>query len=174
MRRATRVPRRVLAGMMLASAACNVSAQLADLDPDWQESELPAPPMFRADRLVPVEMPRHITLQVGVDPETLRLTADGLVRYVVVAKSSSGTINATYEAIRCLTGEVKTYARYSANGQWIPMVKPQWKPLTQNQPSPHAIVLAQQGLCSGRSVAARSSAEIVKRLTAVAVDTYQK
>jgi hypothetical protein len=163
-----------LAGIALALAACSAMAQLVDLDPDWQESELPAPPAFSSDRLVPVDMPRHITLMVGVDPLTIRITADGLVRYVVVAKSSGGTINASYEAIRCMTGEVKTYARYSVTGKWVPVANPQWKPLGQNQPSQHAIALAQQGLCNGRSVGARSPAEIVRRLTNATFDTYQK
>ena len=68
-----------LAASLLLIAACNVSAQMVDDDPDWKEVEIPAPPAFRVDRLVELEMPRHISLKVGFDPETLRVPATTLV-----------------------------------------------------------------------------------------------
>ena len=152
------------AALALCMATWNVSAQLIDLDPDWKEVEIPAPPAFNPARLIPLEMPRFVSTKVGVDPETFRITSDGIVRYVVVATSPGGNINASYEGIRCQTGEVKTYARYGATGKWNPMADPQWKPLDGNQPSMHALVLARQGACEGRSAASRSAAEIISKL----------
>lgn len=150
--------------LLIWIAACNVSAQFVDDDPDWKEVEIPAPPAFAVDRLIQLEMPRHISLKVGIDPETLRITRDGIVRYVMVATSSSGSTYATYEGIRCQTGEVKTYARHGATGQWIAVTNPQWKPLSGNQPSPHAMALARQGACDGRAPASQVPAEIIDKL----------
>lgn len=138
--------------------------QLVAPDPDWKESEVPMPPVFKADQLVPIEMPRYVSLRLGVDPETLRITEDGIVRYVMVAKSPSGNMNASYEGIRCLTGEVKTYARFTTSGQWSVIGNPEWKPLNGNQPSMHALALARQGACNGRAAAANSPAEIINKL----------
>ena len=36
-----------------------------------------------------------------------------MVRYVVVATSDSGAVNAIYEGIRCDTGRFKVYARHN-------------------------------------------------------------
>jgi hypothetical protein len=155
----------LLPALLLCVAASGVSAQLMDEDPDWKEVEIPAPPAFRVDRLVALDMPRHISLKVGLDPDTLRVTPDGIIRYVMVATAASGSTYASYEGIRCVTGEVKVYARHGATGQWIPVKDPQWKPLNDNQPSPHALALARQGGCSSRAPTSHVPAEIIKKLT---------
>ena len=152
----------VAAWMLLSS---NVFAQLRDADPDWKESDTPAPPAFRSDRTIPVEMPRHLTARLGVDPQTIRITDDGIVRYVMVAtNSSTAGVSASYEGIRCLTGEVKVYARYGSTSAWRAVPNPEWKPLNGNQPSLHALAFARQGACEGRAATGRSAAEIVSRL----------
>ncbi|MDD4944117.1 MAG: CNP1-like family protein, partial [Rhodoferax sp.] len=95
----------------LTFAAGQVLAQVAALDPDWQESEAAAPPAFSAAHLVAIDMPHYVSLKFGVDPATLSITPDGIVRYVMVAQNATGSVNAMYEGIRCATGQVKTYAR---------------------------------------------------------------
>lgn len=154
---------RVIA-VLTVFVAWGALAQLTDLDPDWKETDVPPPPAFSRDKLVPVDMPPHVTLKFGVDPATLSITKDGVVRYVMVATSSSGNVNAMYEGIRCLTGEVKVYARYTSSGQWKAVDNPQWAPLNGNQPSKHALALARQGACEGRSATAASPTAIVQRL----------
>ena len=161
---------RGLVALVVWLVACNASAQLIDLDPDWKEVEVPAPPTFRTDKLLPLEMPRHISLKVGVDPETVRVTNDGIVRYVVVATSTSGNVYGSYEGIRCQTGEVKIYARHGATGKWSPVSDPQWKPLVDNQPSPHALAFARQGACEGRAATSQSTAEIISKLKRAPLD----
>jgi hypothetical protein len=69
-----------------------------------------------------------------------------------------------YEGIRCATGEVKTYARFSSSGKWVPVQDPQWRGLNENAPSRHALALANQGVCESSSIAASSVAAIVKAL----------
>jgi hypothetical protein len=45
-----------------------------------------------------------------VDPASLSVGADGIVRYTLVARSSAGAQNVSYEGMRCATGEVRVYA----------------------------------------------------------------
>ena len=106
--------------LLLGSSA---SAQLFSTDPLWSESEVPAPPAFNKDGLIPINMPSHVSVRLGVDPGTLAMTPDGVVRYVVVAVNESGSMSAMYEGIRCASAEVKTYARFSANGPWVSRVR---------------------------------------------------
>lgn len=121
-------------------------AQLVD-DPDWKETQAPPPPAFDVKRLVEVEAPAYASVKYGVDPETIAITGDGIVRYVVVASNRSGASNAFYEGVRCATGEMKTYARYSGQ-QWNLVADPEWKRIA-TMASRHTAELAGQGLCRG-------------------------
>lgn len=147
----------------LTLVALSTSAQVFT-NADWKESEVPPPPAFSKDKLIPIDMPKYVSLRFGVDPATLIITPDGIVRYVVVAINEAGTINAMHEGIRCATGEVKTYARYTSNGQWSSVPEPQWRSLEDNLPSRHAMALARQGICEGRAATANSAAAIAHAL----------
>ena len=139
-------------------------AQPALDNPDWTESEVPPPPAFDVNKLIPVDVSPNASLVYGVDPSTIHISnSDGLVRYVIVASSASGARNAMYEAIRCSTGEFKTYARYSPDGHWNPVVHPEWQSMFDNMPSKHALRLARAGICDGRT-AALSVDAVVTRL----------
>jgi hypothetical protein len=76
--------------------------------------------------------------------------------------NASGSVNAAYEGIRCVSDEVKTYARWSSSGTWLPVNAPQWKAINDNMPSKHAFAFARQGGCDARL--ATSKAEILKAL----------
>jgi len=157
---------------LLTTTSC--WSQIADLDPDWKELELPAPAKFSAERMVPIEMPRYVTVKVGVDPDSLNIGSDGIVRYVMIAKSSNGSINAMYEGIWCLKGEVKTYARLGSDGKWDPVADAQWSALNGNMRSMHALAFARQAVCDGRAAAASTPQEIIRRLKRTHLDGTQK
>ena len=148
----------------LAVSALGLQAQSLVDDPDWKEAEVPAPPTFSTEHLIAVEMPSYASLKFGVDPATLTITPDGIVRYVMVAVNASGSVNAMYEGIRCAKGEVKTYARTMSNGAWSVISEPPWRSLSDNLPSKHALAFARQGACDGRSAAASSVADIIRHL----------
>ena len=147
----------------LVALAFSAAAQDA-LDSDWQETKTPAPPAFNQDRLVALEMPPYVSMRFGVDPSTLTITPDGVVRYVMVATNATGSFSAMYEGIRCATGEVKVYARSSAVGNWNVIKDPQWQALNR-MVSKHAMVFARRAACAdGTSATAKSVDAIVKAL----------
>jgi len=167
------------AKIALSMTACllmttQVSAQLADLDPDWKELQAKPPVTFRTDSLVPIEMPRYLSVNVGIDPDSLTISSDGIVRYVVVAVSSSGNVNAAYEGIWCRAGEVKTYARAGNDRQWDLVPNPEWQKLNDSRPSMHALALARQGVCDGRSAAGASPQAILRKLKLSSGDGSQR
>jgi hypothetical protein len=133
-------------------------------EPDWKESEVPAPPAFDVGKLVTFEVSAGSSLVYGVDPASIRITpSDGVVRYVVVASSASGARNVMYEGLRCSTAEFKTYARYSADGRWSPVSNPEWRSLFASMPSKHALRFAQAGGCDN-ATAPSSVKVLVSRL----------
>jgi hypothetical protein len=142
--------------------AMGASAQNTAGNPDWSELKTPAPPAYSADGLIPIDMPSHISVKIGVDPSTIAVGSDGVVRYVVVMKNATGNMNAAFEGIRCVTDEVKTYARVGASGEWSLTSDPQWRPINDNVPSRHSIAIARQGACVAR--VATSNQEVLKAL----------
>ena len=149
----------VIPALLLAQAA---PAQLF-VNPDWKESPVPPAPEFDPKRMLEIDMPRMLDLKYGVDPKTLAITDDGVVRYVIIAKSTGpgAAVNAFYDGVRCATGETKTYARYSGSA-WHEVENPEWKPLEQAK-TRYSLALARQALC--RSGAPRATAgEMVQAL----------
>lgn len=119
-------------------------------DGEWKESEVPPPPAYDEKKLLPIEMPRHFSLQYGIDPTTISVTRDGVVRYVIVANNKAGGgTNAFYEGVRCETDEVKQYARFN-QGAWHHVSDAEWKRFNDLN-SRYAKELASQALCRGHS-----------------------
>jgi hypothetical protein len=151
----------------IAALACSLGATglaFAQLfgNTDWKETEAPPPPAFDQSRLVPIEMPPYMSLKFGVDPATITITGDGVVRYVVVASNrEGGAINAFYEGVHCATEEFKSYARY-ANGAWQPVQGAEWKRIDDRN-SRYTKELAAQGLCRGRAPR-QSAGEMVRHI----------
>jgi hypothetical protein len=128
-------------------------AQPAFDEPEWAETQVPPPPAFDVKKLVAVDVPGS-TLAYGVDPASIQISKkDGIVRYVMVATSSSGARNVMYEGLRCSTGEFKTYSRYSPEGEWKPVSDAQWRSVFGNMPSKHALRFARAGACDGATSA---------------------
>ncbi len=150
----------LLATLMAATVAIPVLAA----DEEWQEAEAPPPPVWHKEGLLAIEMPIRTSLNFGVDPTTLTIGPDGVVRYVMVAYNPTGSVNAMYEGLHCDTGEVKTYARSSEPGQWNKVATPVWRELDVTQSATrHALAFARQGACDGNAPGGRTPAELIRR-----------
>jgi hypothetical protein len=122
----------------------------SETDKEWEETTAPPPPAFSESRLLPIEMPPYMTLKFGIDPATITITPDGIVRYVVVASNrSGGAVNAFYEGVRCSTAEMKSYARYNS-GAWQEVTKQEWKRI-KDLNSRYTMALSSQGICRGNA-----------------------
>ncbi|MEJ7929033.1 CNP1-like family protein [Ramlibacter sp. AN1015] len=152
--------RRIGLSALLLSSAVGVAAAA---DGEWQEAEAPAPPALRTSELIHIEVPRS-ELRFGVQPDSVSIGADDVVRYTVVATSRSGAVNAMYEGIRCVSGEVKVYARH-IDGTWAPTKEHDWQSLHGNAAHRHSLAVARQGACVGRG-ANRPARQILRDLAA--------
>lgn len=157
--------RSVALAFVLVCATAGSGAQIAAEDPDWRESALSSPPTFNLNRLVNLEAPAGSTLKFGIDPATLSVTPEGIVRYVMVATSPSGARNVMYEGIRCTTAQHRVYARHHPESGWSLVRGGEWHALAGSASTRHALALATAGACTGRS-ANRSAPDIVRALEA--------
>jgi hypothetical protein len=163
---------RILA-LALACAAAAASAQprLYE-DPDWKEVEAPPPPAVNTRGLIALDIPGS-ALRFGVDPKSVTVGSDHVVRYVVVATSSTGTVNAIYEGIRCEGGEVRVYARHNPDSGWVPARSVDWQPLHTTANSRHSLFIARNGACMGRGVNGNAT-QIVSDLRAPVATRFER
>ncbi|KQP21327.1 CNP1-like family protein [Pseudorhodoferax sp. Leaf265] len=169
-----------LAAWLAAGALCAATASAQSISkeynsnapdaPEWVENEAPAAPAFDMGRLVDVTVDAQGALRYGIDPATLQIGKDGVVRYVMVARSTSGAMTAMYEGIRCDTGEYKLYARYNVD-KWTPVGKPEWKSLWESTRIKYPLAFARQGGCDGKA-RPTSVQDIVRQLKSPAQTVY--
>lgn len=98
-----------------------------------------------------------------VDPASLSIGADGVVRYTLLIRTAGGASNVSYEGVRCDDRHQKTYATGQPNGSWTQARDPQWRRIEYRSVNNHHGVLYADYLCPDRAPAG-SVAEIVKRL----------
>lgn len=153
--------RRSFRAAPLALLAGLASAQLVPTDPDWKEQDAPAPPALRTEGLIPLPVTGS-SLRFGVDPASIAIGADGVVRYVVVAQGE-GVVNGIYEGIRCNTGEVKVFARHQPGAGWVASRSVDWLPLHDNRHARYSLVIARNGACVGHGTNSPAS-QIAKDL----------
>ena len=121
-------------------------------EPVWTESSVTPPSAFNVDSPQPFDVMQGSALTYGIDPGSLTVGEDGVVRYVMVARSSSGAVNVLYQGIRCASAETKTYARLNDKGSWNTSANAAWQELSFRGPTRPAMMLAKQGVCDGKAV----------------------
>ncbi|MEO8408069.1 MAG: CNP1-like family protein, partial [Oxalobacteraceae bacterium] len=75
----------------------------SDKTKPWQELALELPAAPDAKALLYFEITPNTSQRFHIDPKALTVGADGVVRYTLVAQSSNGASNISYEGIRCKT-----------------------------------------------------------------------
>jgi hypothetical protein len=130
---------------------------------DRQEADVvpPAPP--QAANLVRYEIGRPSSMTFHVDPASVSLAQDGVIRFTSVAKGEGSAQNVAFEGIRCDTRAYKTYAYGKADGTWYVLKDPQWKVLRSLTTDGYRFALYQDYFCPARESVA-SAAEAVDAL----------
>ncbi len=160
-----------LLALLAAAFTAPTQAQNAIPDqPDWVEAEAPPAPAFDASKLISVDVDAQGSLRYGVDPATLSIGKDGIVRYVMVARSTGGAMTAMYEGLRCGTAEYKLYARYN-DSRWAPVTTPQWRSLYESARIKYPLALAKQGGCDNKAPPT-SVSDLVRQLKNPAPTVY--
>lgn len=110
--------------------------------------QLPAAP--KPDDLLQFDPGRPASLRYFVDPASLSVGTDGIVRFTVVIRGDGAASNVSYEGMRCKTRERKVFAYGRADGSWNEARNPQWAPITAQAGDSHRFVLFENYFCPGR------------------------
>lgn len=162
--------RRVM-GLALSCFAALAAAQRASDVIEPVEEVVTPPSSYSKDALIAIEMPPHVSLKIGIDPSTIAVFPDSVMRYVVVMRNTSGSTTVAYEGIHCAKGEVKTYARVNSAGTWVSVSQPQWRSLANNSATRHAQAIAQQGGCD-EGIAGRKREDVINALKGLQRSQY--
>jgi hypothetical protein len=100
------------------------------------------------DRLQPLYIDSaSFPFTVYVDPETISVGDDGVVRYVLVIVSSSGAWNTSYEGILCRKGEYRRYA-YGSGGQWQELPATPWRQVVEDGRDSYRYAVYEDYMCN--------------------------
>lgn len=133
------MPSRAAAAALLAAAFLGACGGDSRVKSDWElanESRLlreqsdasgvQAPAFPRPGNLLPFTVSSASGFSFYIDPASLSLGKDRIIRYTLVARSPSGVDNVSYEGMSCAAGEYAVYAIGLADGTWRSL-PPQWK-----------------------------------------------
>jgi hypothetical protein len=97
------------------------------LKSDWErehEARLPPPeeavalPSYpKGDQLIEFLVAATSEFRFFIDAASISVGADGVVRYVLIARSPTGVDNVSFEGMRCKSAEVRIYA-LGRDGAW--------------------------------------------------------
>lgn len=93
----------------------------------------PLPPYPRAEDLIefPVEGVPAFRFYVAASSVAVSRERDGVIRYVLVARSSAGAENVSYEGLNCRSGEYRSYAS-GHSGAWRRQ-EAAWRPIAHRR-----------------------------------------
>ena len=113
-------------------AALSWRPAVADFEEDfndkkWQEVVVQLPAAPQQENLLPIYVSAATDNEFFVDGSTLTVTADGVVRYVLVVQTAGGARNVSFEGLRCETRERRIYASGRPDGSWSKSRNNEWR-----------------------------------------------
>ena len=153
----------------LAAAACSGPGEKSD----WERSreatlqpsdEAVVPPAYPAhERLIEFFVAATSEFRFFIDPASISVGRDGMVRYTLVARSSEGPDNVSFEGMRCTSAEVRIYA-LGRDGRWVPRTG-EWRAIEPRSVQRWHNALYREYFCpQGRPIAsAREGADALRR-----------
>lgn len=120
----------------------------------WQEMKEVEPPAFpRQENLLEYYVGPVATNNYFIDASTLSVGSDGIVRYVLVVRTSGGATNVSFEGINCKELTWKHYATGRSDGTWVKprAARIEWRPIENKPVNRHHASLSRDYFCPASS-----------------------
>jgi hypothetical protein len=127
------------------------------------EIETKAPTFPKPSNLIPFAVSSASDNRFYIDPESIAVGADGVVRYTLVVKTPGGAENISYEGMRCDTREQKIYAIGHRDGTWVGARTSEWRRIEYKDINRQHGVLFTDFFCFDQPRPVRSAREAVDR-----------
>lgn len=116
----------------------------------WQELRDVEPPAFPVDdALVEIYVSPVATNKYFIDTASLTPGKDGVVRYVMVVRTSGGATNVSFEGIHCAERKWKHYASGRSDKTWSKSqaVRQEWRQIENKPLNPVHAILSRTLFC---------------------------
>ena len=147
---------------------------LLDRKSNWVENKVDTlPPLPTDANLLPFEVSGNTPLHFAIDPKSVSVGDDGVVRYTVVVTSPGGARNVNYEGIRCDTYEWRQYAGLNADHDgWDTAVANQFSRIENGALNAYQAALYQDYMCANK-IPTGSAQHIVENIRYKRTQTSQ-
>jgi hypothetical protein len=175
-----RLPRSIYAvgarafGLLLICNALLPAATFAQPRPDleegeidkqgWVELEVRLPPYPKPGNLIQFEVSSASSNRFYIDPDSISVGGDGVVRYTLVIRGPAGAENISYEGIRCETREQKYYAFGRSDGSWSSARSGVWRWIEYKEINRQHGILYLDFFCPDKKKPVGLPREIIRRL----------
>lgn len=153
----------LLAAASAVHAQTRIDEEVDDMDTSWKEIATLLPAAPAAGNLLPFYVGPTTTQTFAIDAKSVSVDANGVIRFTLVATSSSGAKNISYEGIRCDVRQRKLYAFGRPDGSWSRARRDQWEPINSSAANRQHAALAEDYFCLGGTVAGKA-ADMVERI----------
>lgn len=113
----------------------------------WQELEAEPPAYPKAENLREFYVGPLTPNTFLIDASTLSVGSDGVVRYVLVVRTSGGAENVSFEGMRCSERSWRLYATGNRDGQWSKARISQWRQIENKPVNRHHAALSRDYFC---------------------------
>ena len=134
-----------------------------DNEKPWKEIEAQLPAYPKLEEALPFFVSAATDNQFFVDPKSISVGSDDVVRYTLIVKSPSGALNVSFEGMRCGSHEKKRYAFGRADGVWSRNKYAKWEPIKYEERNRQHHMLYDDFFCPN-SISVRDANEAISAL----------
>jgi hypothetical protein len=116
---------------------------------DFKELDVALPPPPRSG-LIEFFVSSASSFKFFIDPKSLSVAGDGVVRYTLVARSPAGAETVSYEGIRCGGQALYRVYAFGNDGKWSRNPNADWRPIEPKSVQRWHNVLRSQYFCPER------------------------
>src|SRR5262249_22475433 len=114
-------------GWLLQASICTPAEYDIPEEKPWVEREVKLPPFPRLANMIRFDPGLKNSNRYYVDPQSISVGDDGVVRYTMLVQGAGGAENVSYEGLRCRTLEHKYYAFGRRDGTWNNVAPSEWR-----------------------------------------------
>ena len=142
-------------GLMLPLAAWAQMSRLEGQPKDaggWDEVQAQLPEYPKPENYLPLRVSATTPFDFFVDAKSVSVGKDGVVRYSLIAKSSAGALNVSFEGIRCSERKFRIYAFGRSDNTWSEARSSLWQPMPADSRNAQRAVLYSEYFCPGGGI----------------------
>ncbi len=141
--------------LMLLLAACAQTRGLEGNSKDagrGDEAQAPLPEYPKPQNFLPLRVSATTPFDFYVDAKSVGVGKDGVVQYSLIAKSADGTLNVTFEGMRCVERKFRIYAFGRPDNTWSEARGSPWQAMPSDSRNAQRAILYSDFFCPARRI----------------------